>query len=87
MAKKTAHKTKNIKLDRDGFIFPLAVGVLALIFFSWYFLSMNQSKKVAVQDPINSVEDLNAASKDLDSQSPDTFNTDLNSNSKDASSF
>lgn len=84
MAKKKSVTVKN-KLDKDGFIFPLAVGVLALIFFSWYFLTMNKSKNVVVENPIQSVEDLNAASKDLESQNPDTFNTDLKTNSTDAS--
>lgn len=83
MAKKST-KIKN-KLDKDGFIFPLAVGALALIFFSWYFLTMNNKKDVVVENPIQSIEDLNAASKDLDSENPDAFNADLKTNSTDAS--
>lgn len=75
------------KLDKDGFIFALAVGVLALIFFSWYFLSINSRKSLATTNPIKSVDDLNAASKDLDSQNPDSFGADLNANTTDASSF
>ncbi len=83
MAKKTA-KT-NVKLDQQGFIFPLAVGALALLFFSWYFLTMSKPKTAVVKDPIQSVEDLNKASKDLEGQSPDTFKSELDSNSVDAS--
>ena len=71
-------------MDREGFIFPLAIGALALIFFSWYFLSMSSRNKQAMENSIQSVEDLNAASKDLDSQDPDAFKTDLDANSVDS---
>ena len=74
------------KLDKDGFIFPLAVGALALLFFGYYFLSMN-SKKVATEKPILGVEDLDVAAREIDSQSPDAFTEDLNLNSKDAAGF
>lgn len=83
MAKKTA-KTKT-KLDQQGFIFPLAVGALALLFFSWYFLTMSKPKTAEVTNPIESVEDLNKASTDLEKESPDTFKSDLDSNAVDAS--
>lgn len=86
MAKKTAKKTT--KLDKQGFILPLAIGALALLFFAWYFLDMSKSQVTTmVENKIQSVDDLNAASKDLDSQNPDTFNVDLNSNSSDAANF
>ena len=85
MAKKSA--PSKLKFDKQGFIFPLAIGALALLFFSWYFMRAANKTQVAVMNPIQSVDDLNAASKDLDSSNPDTFGTDLNSNAKDASSF
>lgn len=72
--------------DKQGFIFALAVGALALIFFTWYFLKISSKRaSVVMKDKIESVEDLNSASDDLDSQSPDALNVDLNANSADSS--
>lgn len=73
------------KLDKDGFIFPLAIGALALIFFAFYFLGLGP--KSAAEKPITGAQDLNAAAKDLDAQNPDSFSADLNSNSTDAANF
>lgn len=83
MAKKTARKI--LKLDKQGLILPLAIGALALLFFTWYFLKVSSRKTTVMENKIESVEDLNDAANDLDSQSPDSFNLDLNSNASDAS--
>lgn len=76
------------KLDRDGFIFVLAIGALALIFFTFYLFnsSLFGSNKEAVA-PIESSEELDIVLKDVDSENPDTFKEDLNENSKDAVNF
>lgn len=72
------------KLDKDGFIFPLAIGALALMFFAYFFITASNKNTVK---PIGGVEDLNSVSKDLDNQNPDSFMTDLNSNTVDAKGF
>lgn len=86
MAKKSARKTKRV-LDKQGFIFPLAIGALALLFFAWYFTRTNKvaNNAMSARPKIEFVDDLNAASKDLDMQNPDSFNTDLNANTTDSS--
>lgn len=74
------------KLDKDGFILPLAIGALALIFFGYYFFVANKNGAVA-EPPIQSTQDLDTSLKSIDSQNPDSFSTDLNTNASDASSF
>lgn len=84
MAKRTAAKT----LDRDGFIFVLAIGALAIILFVIYFFNANfRAVTKEILEPITSVSQLKELIKDVDGQNPDGFKVDLNRNATDAQNF
>lgn len=85
MAKKTAQS--KIVFDKQGFILPLAIGALILMFFAWYFTRMYLQKQVVSENTIQSTSDLDEVSKDLDAQNPDAFDVDLKANTTDAANF
>jgi len=73
------------KLDKNGMILPLAVGAILVIGFVMFFYWGRISKVATKLPEIKSADELSQVLKDLDSQSPDSMNTDVNGVASDAS--